>query len=205
MNNIDADTVKTKNDVGTSWLLGRGTGSNFSGKRVYQDVRLDTNRGLFTAIATAKIPRGATIGSCILWNSIQKVISVILQWIFILAAATSPIVLNVRAWKRLRRPPALEIGSSWQRRAAYLCLASNFFAYALPLLALIRNFILMNSGRPVSAEELVDWSPVRNVMTASVVLSLVLAALTPKYVRTQLFLSPLIPFLFWISLPVGIL
>lgn len=138
-------------------------------------------------------------------ESIQMVISVILQWVFILAAATSPIVLNVSAWKRLRRPPVPDTGSLWQRRTAYFCLASNFFAYALPLLTLIRSFTLMNSGRPVSAQELVDWPLVRTIMTASVVLSLVLAVLTPKYVRIQLFLSPLIPFLFWISLPVGIL
>jgi hypothetical protein len=138
-------------------------------------------------------------------ESIQMVISVILQWVFILAAATSPIVLNVWAWKRLRRPLVPDIGSPWQRRAAYFGLASNFFAYALPLLALIRNFTLMNSGRLVGAQELVDWPLVRNIMTASVVLSLVVAVLAPKYVRIQLFLSPLIPFLFWISLPVGIL
>ena len=138
-------------------------------------------------------------------ESIQEVISAILQWVFVLAAATSPIVLNVWAWKRLRRPPAPDIGSPWQRRAAYLVLASNFFAYALPLLALIRNFTLMNSSRPVSADELVDWPLVRNIMTALVALSLALAALAPKYVRIQLFLSPLIPFLFWISVPIGIL
>lgn len=138
-------------------------------------------------------------------ESIQETISVVLQWGFIVAAATSPIVLNIWAWKRLRHPPVPDIGSSWRRRAAYLGLASNFFAYALPLLALIRNFTLMNSGRPVSANELVDWPLVRNIMTASVVLSLVLAVLTPKYVRIQLFLSPLIPFLFWVSIPVGIL
>jgi len=131
-------------------------------------------------------------------ESIQEVISATLQWVFALAAATSPIALNVLAWKRLRRPPAPDIGSPWQRRAAYLGLASNFFAYALPLLALIRNFT-------VSAEELVDWPVVRNIMTASVALSLVLAVLAPKYVRIQLFLSPLIPFLFWISVPIGIL
>ena len=131
-------------------------------------------------------------------ESIQEVISATLQWVFALAAATSPIALNVLAWKRLRRPPAPDIGSPWQRRAAYLGLASNFFAYALPLLALIRNFT-------VSAEELVDWPVVRNIMTASVALSLVLAVLAPKYVRIQLFLSPLIPFLFWISVPIGFL
>jgi hypothetical protein len=42
-------------------------------------------------------------------------------------------------------------------------------------------------------------------MAASVALSLALAALGPKYVRLQLILSPLLPFFFWISLPVGIL
>lgn len=138
-------------------------------------------------------------------GSIQEVVSAILQWVFILATATSPVALNVWAWNRLRRPPLTAIGSPWQRRVAYLSLASNFFAYALPLAALIRNLTLLNSGRPVSPDELVDWRLMQNIIAASVVLSLALAAIGPKYVRLQPILSPLLPFFFWISLPVGIL
>jgi hypothetical protein len=43
------------------------------------------------------------------------------------------------------------------------------------------------------------------IIAAFVVLSLAFAAIGPKYVRLQLILSPLLPFLFWICLPTGIL
>jgi hypothetical protein len=132
-------------------------------------------------------------------ESIQEVISAILQWVFMLAAAISPIVLNVWAWKRLRRPPVPDTSAPWQRRVAYLSLASNLFAYALPLAALIRNVTSMN------ADELVNWGHMQIIIAAFVVLSLALAAIGPKYVRLQLILSPLLPFFFWICLPTGIL
>jgi hypothetical protein len=137
--------------------------------------------------------------------SAQEVISAIFQWLLMLAAATSPIVLNVWAWIRLRRSPVPDTGATWQRRLACLGLASSSLAYALPLTALIRNSTLMNSGHPVDGKDLVSWRLVQNIMTASVVLSLILAVFSPKYVRIQLFVSPLIPFLFWISVPVGVL
>jgi hypothetical protein len=132
-------------------------------------------------------------------ESTQVVISAILQWVFMLAAAISPIVLNVWAWKRLRRPPVPGISAPWQRRVAYLSLASNLFAYALPLAALIRNVTSMN------ADELVNWGHTQIIIAAFIALSLALAAIGPKYVRLQLILSPLLPFFFWICLPIGIL
>ena len=140
-----------------------------------------------------------------LLESIHDVISAIIQWVFILVAATSPIVLDVWAWIRLRRSPVPYIGAPWQRRVAYLSLASNCCAYALPLAALVRNFTLLNSGRGGSAHGLVDWGLTQSILAAFVVLSLVLAAIGPKYVRPQLIISPLLPFFFWMALPVGIL
>jgi hypothetical protein len=124
-----------------------------------------------------------------LLETIREVISAIFQWVFILAAATSPIVLNLWAWMRLRRPPVPEIGPPWQRRVAYLSFTINFFAYVLPLAALIRNSGLLDSGRALQADELVDWRLLQDVLIASVALSVGLAALGPKYVRIQLILS----------------
>jgi hypothetical protein len=63
----------------------------------------------------------------------------------------------------------------------------------------------MNSGHPVYGDEFVNGRQMLNIMTAFVALSLVLGTLAPKYVRYQLILSPVLPFFFWISLPVGIL
>ena len=137
-------------------------------------------------------------------ESIRIVVSAILQWMFILAAATSPIALNVWAWQRLRRPPVPDSAKPWSRRAACIGLVSNFCGYMLPSAAFIRNFTLMNSGRPVYAEQFVDWELILKVVAALFVLSLALGATAPKYVRFQLMASPLLPFLFWISLPVGV-
>lgn len=139
------------------------------------------------------------------YPSIQVVISAIFQWAFILAVATSPIALNVWAWILLRRPPVPDIGAPWRRRVAYLALAGNFFAYALPIAALVRNFTLMSSGRPVNADELVDGRHMQSVMACAVAVSLLLAIMGPKYVRLPLILSPLLPFLFSMALPGGIL
>jgi hypothetical protein len=166
---------------------------------------LGTNFEPSVAEAPAKTLPGATITLMHPLESIHVVISAIFQWIFILAAATSPIVLNVWAWIRLRRPPVPDRGRPWQRLLAYLALASNFLAYAVPLAALVRNYTLLNSGHPVYGGEVVDGRLMLEIMTAFVALSLVLAAIGPKYVRLQLILSPLLPFLFWISLPEGIL
>jgi hypothetical protein len=137
-------------------------------------------------------------------ESIRIVVSAIFQWIFFLAAATSPIALNVWAWQRLRQPPVPDSAKPWSRRVAYIGLASNFCGYALPLVAFIRNFTLLNSGRPVFAEQLVDGELILKVVAALFVLSLALGAIAPKYVRFQLMVSPLLPLLFLISLPVGV-
>jgi hypothetical protein len=136
-------------------------------------------------------------------ETMLEVISAIMQWAFILVAATSPIVLNVWAWMRLRRPPVPEIGAPWQRRVAYLSLAINFFAYVLPLAVLVRNSSLLDSGRPVQAGELFDGRLMQDILMVFVAVSIVLAAIGPKYVRIQLILSPLLPFFFWMSLPAG--
>jgi len=135
----------------------------------------------------------------------QVVISAIFQWVFILAALSPPIALCLWAWIRLRRPPVADIGAPWRRRVAYLALAGNFFAYALPWVALVRNFTLLNSGRTVYAEQLVDGRHMLNIMAAVVAISLVLAAMAPKYVRVPLIISLVLPFFFWMVLPVGIL
>ena len=154
---------------------------------------------------TRRVTRGdGTILDVHILESIRGVVSAIFQWIFILAAATSPIALNVWAWRRLRRPPIPDRGTPLRRRSAYIGLASNLCGYALPLGAAIRNVVLATSGRPVRGDEFVDWNLIMMATVALLLLSLALGAIGPKYVRLQLMLAPVLPFLFWISLPLGV-
>lgn len=138
-------------------------------------------------------------------ESIPVLIFTLTQWIFILAVVTLPVLLNIWAWRLLRRWAVHDIDKPWKRRVAYLALASNCCVYALPWVAFIRNFILINSGHPVNADELIDGELIVKVVGALCVLSISLGAIGPKYVRFQLMFSPIIPFIFLIALPVGIL
>jgi hypothetical protein len=140
------------------------------------------------------------------FSTISELISAIFQWIWIFMAAVSPIALNVWAWRLLRHGATDNLDASRKRHAAQLGVAANLVGYALPIAALVRNVYLMSSGgRMVSAGELGDFRLVQEIMVVVLILSISMAALGPKRTRIQLMVSAVIPFVFWMSIPIGIL
>lgn len=127
---------------------------------------------------------------------VEEVISAIIQWVVVLVVATLPIVLNVDAARRLRRSVAVGNEFSWSQRAAYVGAVSNVLVYVLPLALLIHNIIVNDPW---------DSDPFFDAMLAFVLLSIVLAIVGPKNVRAQLLIGVLLPLVFWLSLPHGIL
>ena len=127
---------------------------------------------------------------------VGELISAAIQWILILAVAVLPIVLNVDAVRRLRRSASTDKGPAWRRRAAYGGVGCNVLVYALPVTLLIHNVIVTAPW---------DSDPFQDAIVALVVLSIGLAIVGPRYVRPQLIIGVLFPFLFWLLLPRGIL
>ena len=123
---------------------------------------------------------------------LREVISAIIQWTVIIAVAVLPVVLDVDAVRRLRRSPTADSRASWRHRAAYVGAASNIFVYGLPITLLIHN-IIVNSPW--------DSDPIYVAMTVLFVLSIGLAIVGPKFVRPQLIIGVLLPFLFWLLFP----
>lgn len=120
------------------------------------------------------------------------IISAIIQWTVVIAVAFLPIALDVDAIRRLRKSPAADGKASWRHRAAYVGAASNVCVYGLPITLLVHNIIVNTPW---------DSDPVYAAMTVLVVLSIVLAIVGPKYVRPQLIIGVLLPFLFWLIFP----
>ena len=127
---------------------------------------------------------------------VAGIVSAAIQRIFVLVVAVLPIVLNVDAVRRLRRSTLAGNGLVWQRRAAYAGACCNAFVYALPLALLIHNVIVITPW---------DSDPIQDAIFAFFLLSIILAIVGPAYVRLQLIIGPLIPILFWLLLPRGIL
>jgi hypothetical protein len=119
--------------------------------------------------------------------------SAIIQWGIVLVVAILPIALVVDAVRRLRRSNV-----SWRQWSAYVGAVSSLSVYALPVLLLIHNMLVISSA---------PWrsGPTLYAICALVVLSIVLAIVGPKHVRPQLIISALLPFFFWLFVPRGIL
>jgi hypothetical protein len=122
-----------------------------------------------------------------------------------MAAVFLPVALNVVVWWRLRHAIVGDTSAPWRRLVAYLGLATNSLAYAIPWGSIIYNYILLNRSRDVNANEFIDGLLVVKVSVALAALSLVLGALGPKHVQAQLILSALIVGCFWFSIPIGVL
>jgi hypothetical protein len=117
----------------------------------------------------------------------------------------APIVLNAFVWWRLRHAPVSDASPPWRIRIAYLGLWTNSLAYAIPWAQILYSFILLNSGRPVPGDDLIDGRVVIGIAITLAALSGVFGAASPKHVRIQLLLSALSVACLWLSIPMGVL
>ena len=128
-----------------------------------------------------------------------------MELFFFLLAVISPVALNVVVWRRLTHTAVGDTSAPWQRLVAYFGLGTNFLAYLIPWGVFTYSYFLLNSGRPVSSDEMIDGALFVNAAVALAALSLVLGALGPKHIRNQQMFSALIVGFFWMSIPRGIL
>jgi hypothetical protein len=117
----------------------------------------------------------------------------------------APIVLNAFVWWRLRHAPVGDTSPPWRIRIAHLGLWTNSSAYVIPWAQILYTFILLNSGRPVPADDLIDGRVVVGISVALAALSGMFGAASPKHVRIPLLLSAVSVACLWLSIPMGVL
>ena len=125
--------------------------------------------------------------------------------LFFVIVVFLPVALEIVVWLRLRDKTVGDISTPWRKQIAYVGLATNCLAFAMPWGLFLYNYILLNRGRPVSGDEMIDVSLVAKGSLALAALSLALGILGPKHVRILLILSALSVGCFWLLIPVGIL
>jgi hypothetical protein len=114
-------------------------------------------------------------------------------------------VLLVVSWRTLRRHNREDIPPGWRVRIAFVGLASGLLAYLIPWTVIAYHYILLNSGRPVSGNELIDGVLALKVSLCLAALSFILGAFGPKSSRVCLMLSAICIGFLWLSIPIGIL
>jgi hypothetical protein len=105
--------------------------------------------------------------------------------------------MNVIVWRQLRRVTA-DAPASWRRLVAYLGIATNSFAFAIPVGHLIYTSILLNGHRLAYAPDTFNGLLVTRVSSVFALLTMVLGAMSPKNVRLQLMFSAGILICFWL-------
>jgi hypothetical protein len=124
-----------------------------------------------------------------------------MQLLLVVAAVLLPLVLNVVALRRLWHLTAADEPAPWRKMLAYLGLATNLLAYAIPWAL----FLYMDIVRPTSPDKMFDGVLVVNIALALATLSFISGGMGPKQVRSYQMLSALIVGFFWLSIPMGIL
>ena len=121
-----------------------------------------------------------------------------MQLILFLIALVLGSAMNVIVWRQLRRVTVADAPASWRRLVAYLGIATNSFAFAIPAGHLIYTSILLNGHRLAYAPDTFNGLLVTRVSCVLALLTLVLAAMSPKNVRLQLMFSAGILICFWL-------
>jgi hypothetical protein len=120
------------------------------------------------------------------------------QLILFLVALVLASAMNVIVWRQLRRVTAGDAPASWRRLVAYLGIATNSLAFAIPAGHLIYASILLNGHRLAYAPDTFNGLLVARASVAFGLLTMVLGAMSPKNVRLQLMFSAGILFCFWL-------
>ena len=124
---------------------------------------------------------------------------------FFLIVVFLPIALDIVVWLRLRDEIIGDIPKPWRMKVAYIGLATNCLAFAMPWVVFVYNYFLDTSGRSYSAGEVLDYNVFLKLTFGLTAVSLGLGILSPKHVRILLLLSALIVPCFWLVIPHGIL